>query len=175
MIKFYAAYGSNLNVRQMRQRCPLAKSISMGNLFGWRLCFKGVADIVPSKNSSVPVGIYKTTPACEDSLDIYEDYPTLYRKQNIKVHTAHKSVDCFVYVMNPGFGLEPPSGYYFDTIREGYDNWNMMYAPLIEGLRNAFEKTEKNFKTSTNLNQYKKLSRREANERLRQLNKAQRY
>mgnify|MGYP001245424467 FL=1 len=172
MTKFYAAYGSNLNVRQMRQRCPLAKTISIGNLFGWRLCFKGVADIVPSKNSKVPVGIYKTTSACEDSLDIYEDYPRLYRKQNIKVHTAHESIDCFVYVMNPGFGLEPPSGYYFDTIREGYDNWNMVYAPLIEGLRNAFEKTEKNFKTSTNWNQYKKLSKREANEMMRKLNKA---
>ncbi len=174
-MKFYAAYGSNLNIRQMRKRCPLAKSISTGNLYGWRLCFKGVADIVPSKNSTVPVGIYKTTPACEDSLDVYEDYPRLYRKQNIKVHTAHESVDCFVYVMNQGFGVEPPSGYYFDIIQQGYDDWSMVYAPLIEGLRNAFEKTEKNFKTSTNWNQYKTLNRLEANERIRKLNKVQRY
>ena len=39
--RYYIAYGSNLNVRQMMRRCPESRVIGTGTLNGWELLFKG--------------------------------------------------------------------------------------------------------------------------------------
>ena len=39
--RHYIAYGSNLNVPQMRMRCPHATILGTANLKGWELLFKG--------------------------------------------------------------------------------------------------------------------------------------
>ena len=51
----YFAYGSNLDLLQMKRRCPLSKLISKGKLPDYRLTFNryaegwdgGVADVIP--------------------------------------------------------------------------------------------------------------------------------
>ena len=47
--RYYIAYGSNLNVGQMRMRCPHATILGTANLKGWELLFKG------SKTGSGPM------------------------------------------------------------------------------------------------------------------------
>ena len=42
---YYGAYGSNLNKEQMKKRCPLSNPIISFHIVGWKLVFKGVADI----------------------------------------------------------------------------------------------------------------------------------
>ena len=39
--KIYIAYGSNMDLEQMRYRCPNAKMKGTGVLENWRLMFKG--------------------------------------------------------------------------------------------------------------------------------------
>lgn len=39
--RYYIAYGSNLNVRQMLRRCPGARVLGTAVLTGWELLFKG--------------------------------------------------------------------------------------------------------------------------------------
>lgn len=39
--RYYIAYGSNLNVRQMRMRCPSARIIGTSTLRDYELIFKG--------------------------------------------------------------------------------------------------------------------------------------
>lgn len=41
MKKYYLAYGSNLNVQQMKYRCPDAKSVGTAWIHGYQLMFKG--------------------------------------------------------------------------------------------------------------------------------------
>ena len=41
MKRYYIAYGSNLNVQQMRWRCPGARIIGTSELKDYRLLFKG--------------------------------------------------------------------------------------------------------------------------------------
>ena len=41
----YGAYGSNLNLSQMKVRCPNAEPFIRCYINNWRLVFKGVADI----------------------------------------------------------------------------------------------------------------------------------
>ena len=39
--KLYIAYGSNLNIKQMANRCPTAKVVGASMLKDWRLLFRG--------------------------------------------------------------------------------------------------------------------------------------
>jgi hypothetical protein len=41
MKKYYAAYGSNLNVAQMKMRCPGAKIVGTSEIKDYQLLFKG--------------------------------------------------------------------------------------------------------------------------------------
>ena len=41
---YYVAYGSNLNLRQMRYRCPTAKLCGTGQLKNYELQFKGLSN-----------------------------------------------------------------------------------------------------------------------------------
>ena len=88
--KLYIAYGSNLNIKQMANRCPTAKVVGASMLKDWRLLFRGahasaVATVEPFKGGSVPVLVWELTSTDEAALDRYEGWPYLYRKEMVKV------------------------------------------------------------------------------------------
>ena len=65
-MKYYLAYGSNLNVRQMMHRCPGAKPVGKMVLEGYELLFKGsktgsYLTIEKKRDGKVPVGIWQVT------------------------------------------------------------------------------------------------------------------
>ena len=79
----YFAYGSNLNLFQMKRRCKDSIFLKKINLKDFRLTFRSkyrAADIEPKKNSIVPGGLFEISKSDEKKLDVYEDYPSLYRK-----------------------------------------------------------------------------------------------
>lgn len=41
MKRYYIAYGSNLDIRQMRWRCPTAKIVGTAAIHGYELLYKG--------------------------------------------------------------------------------------------------------------------------------------
>ena len=114
----YFAYGSNLNVQQMAQRCPDAEIVGSAYFPKWRLIFRNVASIVYTGNPDdmLPVGIWEITDACERALDRYEGFPSLYRKEIIN--------GMMTYVMNSDT-ISPPSHYYYNTIYDGYINFDL--------------------------------------------------
>ncbi|MFR1708820.1 MAG: gamma-glutamylcyclotransferase family protein [Clostridium sp.] len=123
--KLYLAYGSNLNLEQMANRCPTAKAVGTSKINDYRLLFRGahagaVATIEPLKGQSVPVLVWEITPADEAALDRYEGWPFLYRKETVKVKLGGKTVKAMVYIMNDGRPIGQPSCYYYSTILEGY-------------------------------------------------------
>jgi gamma-glutamylcyclotransferase (GGCT)/AIG2-like uncharacterized protein YtfP len=123
--RLYLAYGSNLNIAQMANRCPTAKVVGASEMKDWRLLFRGahagaVATVEPYKGGSVPVLVWELTSADEAALDRYEGWPFLYRKETVKVKLGGKTVKAMVYVMNEGRPLGQPSCYYYTTILEGY-------------------------------------------------------
>ena len=79
-MKLYFAYGANLNLAGMNYRCPNAKPIKKLILQNWELGFSGVATIKPKLGSHVHGALWLLTKKCEDSLDVFEGYPSLYRK-----------------------------------------------------------------------------------------------
>ena len=79
----YFAYGSNLHHFQMKRRCKDSTFIKKINLKDFRLTFRSkyrAADIEPKKNSIVPGGLFEISKSDEKKLDVYEDYPILYKK-----------------------------------------------------------------------------------------------
>jgi len=129
--KLYIAYGSNLHIRQMAQRCPTAKVVGASKLRGRRLLFRGghggaVATVEPHRGGSVPVLVWSITPADEEALDRYEGFPFLYRKETVKVRLGGKYVSAMVYIMNTesrngGYRpLNQPWVGYYTTILDGY-------------------------------------------------------
>ena len=66
MAKLYVSYGSNLNMAQMRGRCPESEFVGTGVVENYELQFKGSlhgahATIAPKDGASVPVGDRKST------------------------------------------------------------------------------------------------------------------
>ena len=116
----YLAYGSNLHIPQMKHRCRTAEVLGTSTLYGYRLVFNGVATIEPDPDRSVPVLLWDIKPADEEPLDYYEGFPTLYRRETVRVELNGKTVDAMVYIMNQK-GIYPPGDYYFGVVRDGYE------------------------------------------------------
>ena len=125
----YVAYGSNLNKAQMAMRCPKAECLGPWTLDGWRLVFRGVADIVQD-NALCHVGLWRITDECEQALDRYEGFPTLYRKHYFGPDQGEPMM---AYIMNSDSVSMPPSGY-LDSIAEGYDDFGLPKSFLGEAL-----------------------------------------
>jgi gamma-glutamylcyclotransferase (GGCT)/AIG2-like uncharacterized protein YtfP len=134
----YAAYGSNLNRKQMASRCPNAQFLGMGKLKHYRLVFRGVADIEHEANAEVLVGLWKITPKCLIALDQYEGYPSLYQRNEVQVSMDKDFVDATIYKMT-ATGYEPPSVAYYKSIEQGYRDCGMPLSHLKMQLDRAKE------------------------------------
>ena len=125
MKRYYLAYGSNLDVRQMRWRCPTAKVIGTGTIPGYELLYKGsqtgaYLTIEMKEGGSVPVAVWEVTDRDERSLDRYEGFPNFYYKKELKLPvTLHsgkvKKLPTFVYIMHEERKLGIPSPAYIRT------------------------------------------------------------
>ncbi len=139
MGRIYLAYGSNMNIKQMEERCPAARLLGTAVLEDWRLMFRRrrrpVATIEPERGCRVPVVLWEITPECEESLDVYEGFPVLYVKKDVQLLFDGKQVTAMAYVMAPGHELGVPHDDYYRTILEGYRDNGLDPAPLDEAVR----------------------------------------
>lgn len=143
--RLYIAYGSNLNLEQMKRRCPTAEVVGTAELRNWRLWFRGghhsaVATIERERGFTVPVLIWWIQPGDEAALDRYEGFPFLYRKETLRLTVNGRRVYAMVYIMNEaGHPYGIPSASYFDTIREGYTSANFNADILYDALKRSGE------------------------------------
>lgn len=130
MIKSYLAYGSNLNIRQMKRRCPGAMIFGTALLKNWRLAFKGSKSgsyltIEPCQGACVPAAVWVVTENNIAALDRYEGFPDFYYKKEMTVNIKRsdsffKNVDAFVYIMREDRPYGQPNPYYVEICRKGY-------------------------------------------------------
>ena len=131
-MKFYLAYGSNLNKAQMNRRCPGAVSLGTTTVKDYRLDFRrGYLTIEKQKGAETPVGVWMITEANEVALDRYEGFPDFYYKQELTVDLFGKPIKAMAYMMHPIFPREKPSEFYMDTVRRGYEDFGIKEDPLI--------------------------------------------
>jgi gamma-glutamylcyclotransferase (GGCT)/AIG2-like uncharacterized protein YtfP len=110
----YAAYGSNLDPRQMAHRCPHSPLRGTGWLTGWRITFGGegwdgaLPTLVEDPSSQIFVALYDVTDADEASLDSWEGADQgLYRKVRVRVATLEGEQLAWVYVLDDFEGGTP--------------------------------------------------------------------
>lgn len=129
--RYYVAYGSNLNIKQMRRRCPGARIIGTSFIDDYELLFKGsktgaYLTIEKKVGEKVPVAIWSITKKDEEMLDCYEGFPTFYYKKEMQlpikgIRTGTiRNRDCFVYIMHEDRSIGIPSLAYVSVCLEGY-------------------------------------------------------
>lgn len=132
--RYYLAYGSNLNIQQMKCRCPSARIIGTAEIKDYRLLFKGSGTgsyltIEPFEGMSVPVGVWKVTPEDEAALDRYEGFPSFYYKKELTLDITGirtrkvRKRPCFVYIMHEDRPVGIPSVEYMKVCIEGFHDF----------------------------------------------------
>ena len=120
----YFAYGSNLHHFQMKRRCKDSIFIKKINLKNFRLTFRSkyrAADIEPKKNSIVPGALFEISKSDEKKLDIYEDFPILYKKHYFFYN--RKKVMTYTMVNKSQFRF--PTERYLNIVKRGYKDCNL--------------------------------------------------
>ena len=131
----YFAYGSNLNHFQMKRRCKDSIFLKKYDLRGYRLNFRSTyraADIEPHKNSIVPGGLFEISKSDEKKLDVYEDYPILYKKYYFFYYG--KKVMTYTMVKKSQFRF--PTERYLNIVKKGYFDCKLNFKYLKRALIN---------------------------------------
>mgnify|MGYP006196929869 FL=1 len=132
----YFAYGSNLNHFQMKKRCKDSLFLKKINLVNFRLTFRSkyrAADIEPKKNLIVPGALFKISKSDEKKLDVYEDFPILYKKY----YFTYYGKKVMTYTMNKKTPFRFPTERYLNVIKKGYKDCNLKIEYLKIGLKNS--------------------------------------
>lgn len=158
MSKLYLAYGANTNFDSMKHRCPAARYICNITLNHHQLVFRGVADVVPNRGSKVECALWLITEECEESLDRFEGFPTLYVKRYVTTHVKGRKHRVMLYVMRGQRALEQaqPSAGYERTLRDGYRDCGMPVGQIDRAMQRASKWAEQYGKRHSNVVTYKK-------------------
>ena len=130
----YFAYGSNLNHFQIKRRCKDSIFLKRINLQNFRLTFRSkyrAADIDFKKNSLVPGALFEISRSDEKKLDVYEDYPILYKKYYFTFYG--KKVMTYNMVKKSEFMY--PTTRYLNIIKKGYKDCNLDKRYLTKALK----------------------------------------
>ncbi len=133
----YFAYGSNLHHFQMKRRCKDSIFLKRINLKDFRLTFRSeyrAADIEHKKNSIVPGGLFEISKSDEKKLDVYEDFPNLYKKY----YFYHYGKKVMTYTMVNKTSFKYPTERYLNIVTRGYKDCNLDIKFLKKALANSY-------------------------------------
>ncbi len=131
----YFAYGSNLNHFQMKRRCKDSFYLKKYELKGFRLTFRSkyrAADIEKKRNSIVQGGLFDISKSDEKKLDVYEDYPILYKK----IYFLYYNKKVMTYIMSSKTKFRYPTERYLNVIKQGYKDCKLNNKYLYKALLN---------------------------------------
>ena len=120
----YFAYGSNLHHFQIKRRCKDSFFLKKFKLKNFRLTFRSkykAADIEPKKNSIVQGALFEISKSDEIKLDVYEDYPILYKKY----YFIYYGKKVMTYTMTKKTLFAYPTERYLNVVKRGYKDCNL--------------------------------------------------
>jgi hypothetical protein len=103
----------------MKRRCKDSIFLKKINLKNFKLTFRSkyrAADIEYKKNSITPGGLFEISKSDEKKLDVYEDFPTLYKKYYFYYYG--KKVMTYTMVRKTLFKF--PTERYLNIVKRGY-------------------------------------------------------
>lgn len=140
----YVAYGTNINLSEMRMRCPSSNPVCVSVLEDYELQSKGCADCVPSIGKKTPVLVWEIDRSDWEALDRYEGYPSFYGKENVAVSINGVKKQALMYRMTAEHNrLTPLSDGMYNRIKEGYKQNGMDCSALDAAQKAAKEAVRK--------------------------------
>ena len=130
----YFAYGSNLHHFQMKKRCKDSIFLKKIHLKDFKLTFRSkyrAADIEPKNNSNVPGALFEISKSDEKKLDLYEDYPILYKKYYFYYYD--KKIMTYTMINKTFFTF--PTERYLNIVKQGYKDCNLNKKYLHKALK----------------------------------------
>ncbi len=135
---YYFAYGANLNLAGMENRCPGYKKVEAALLHNYKLVFRGVADVVPASGDAVMGALYLLNQEHFKALDRFEGFPNLYIRKVVEVETlSGKKLQAVIYIMTKKSKPRPPSDFYLSAIIKGLQQWNLSESYQYELIEQA--------------------------------------
>ena len=131
---YYFAYGSNLNHKQMLERCPDSQPRFSATLHNYKLVFVGwsrqwrggIASIKSFKGERVPGAIYEISERDLRRLDKYEGYPSNYNRLKVTVFNEDGTpIEAITYIKAGQLEETPPGKEYLAVIQQGYKDWGI--------------------------------------------------
>jgi len=119
----------------MKRRCKDSVYLKKINLKDFRLTFRSkyrAADIEPKKNSIVLGGLFEISKNDEKKLDLYEDFPILYKKYYFSYYG--KKVMTYIMVKKTPFKF--PTDRYLNIVKRGYKDCKLNSEYLKKALQN---------------------------------------
>ena len=117
----------------MKRICKDSIFLKKINLKDFRLTFRSkyrAADIESKKNSIVPGGLFDISKSDEKKLDVYEDYPILYRK----FYFTYYGKKVMTYTMVRKSVFKFPTERYLNIVKRGYKDCGLDNKYLQKGL-----------------------------------------
>ena len=118
----------------MKRRCKDSVFLKKINLNNFKLTFRSnyrAADIEPKKNSIVTGALFEISKSDEKKLDVYEDYPILYKKYYFTYYG--KKVMTYTMVKKSAFKF--PTERYLNVVKRGYKDCDLDKKFLNQGLK----------------------------------------
>jgi len=131
----YFAYGSNLNHFQMKRRCKDSIFLKKYRLKGYKLTFRSkyrAADIEKKKDFVVHGALFEISKSDEIKLDVYEDFPILYKK----IYFKYFNKKVMTYFMKKKSKFRYPAQRYLNVIKQGYKDCGLDKKYLKQALLN---------------------------------------
>jgi len=119
----------------MKRRCKDSVFLKKINLSNFKLTFRSkyrAADIEPKKNFIVPGALFEISKSDEKKLNVYEDYPFLYKKH----YFTYYGKKVMTYTMDKKTPFRYPTERYLNVIKKGYKDCNLKIEYLKSGLKN---------------------------------------
>ena len=142
MEDYMFAYGTNINQEEMHRHCPNAVFRGYGVLEGFQLVFSGytghaIATLKKQKGSSVKVAVWEMSPEDYYTIDNYEKFPYLYRREKVVVSVLGRKVKGSVYLLKQNLQSNLPSEQYLAMLRNAFDQAGWEHDEINQALEIA--------------------------------------
>lgn len=140
----YLAFGRNINVEHVAfgSRLSGAKPLGLVALEGYELLFRGKATIERKDDGKVSAFLWELTPEDERTLDAYEQWPALCRKEYLPVRFMGKPIQVLVYIPDESLPYAAPDSEYQETMLAAYRTFKIDEHRLLTAVWRTLAKAE---------------------------------
>lgn len=143
-MSYYFAFGSNLDSKQMKRRCPRAREVNTARVYGYALRFVGwsrgwggaVADIAKRRGARTEGVLYELPYVdLKERMDRFEGCPHVYKRVRVNARLpSGRAVRAWTYVKAGNREHGVPSVEYFTAIWNGYESRYIDPQPLLDAV-----------------------------------------